>query len=119
MKLQSWKKSQKVGTTKHTAVDYFDEDCVEPSLAKEDNDSGDGYTAGAKLKVRKRSRDGVEELRQQKFRKDKSQMSSQGHKRALKDPLAEKSEKRKLTCRIRLERSKAWSLNHQLQFHVV
>ncbi|OEL15713.1 hypothetical protein BAE44_0023269 [Dichanthelium oligosanthes] len=76
MKLQSRKKSQKVGTTKHIAVDYFDDDCVEPSLAEEDNDSGDYYTAGAENKARKKSRDGVEEPRQQKAKEILSGPSS-------------------------------------------
>ncbi|CAN6245483.1 unnamed protein product [Urochloa humidicola] len=99
MKLRSRKKSQKVGTLEHTD-DCFDEDCVEPSLAEEDNDSGDDYTAGTNQKVRKKSRDGVKESQQQKVKKDKSQLSSQGRKRTAKDALAEKPEKN-LTHRIR------------------
>ncbi|WVZ66379.1 hypothetical protein U9M48_015609, partial [Paspalum notatum var. saurae] len=99
MKLRSRKKLQKAPT--HTADDYFGEDCVEPSLAEEDNDSGD---AGTKRKVRKRSRDGVEESQKQKAQKDKSQVSSRGRKRTSKDKLAEKPEK--LTHRIRQRRTK-------------
>ncbi|PAN05632.1 hypothetical protein PAHAL_1G170700 [Panicum hallii] len=104
MKLRSRKKSQKVGTPKHTD-DYFDEDCVEPSLVEEDNDSGDDYTAGTNRKVRKKSRDDVEEPQQQNVQKDKSQVSSRGRKRTLKDASAEKPEK-KLTHRIRQRRAK-------------
>ncbi|RCV06170.1 hypothetical protein SETIT_1G142100v2 [Setaria italica] len=104
MKLRSRKKSQKVGTHKDTD-DYFDEDFVEPSLAEEDNDSGDDYTAGTTRKVRKKPRDSVEESLQQKVQKDKSQVSSRGRKRTLKDASAEKPEK-KLTHRIRQSRAK-------------
>ncbi|PVH37224.1 hypothetical protein PAHAL_6G274100 [Panicum hallii] len=104
MKLRSRKKSQKVGTPKHTD-DYFDEDSVEPSLVEEDNDSGDDYTAGTNRKVRKKSRDDVEEPQQQNVQKDKSQVSSRGRKRTLKDASAEKPEK-KLTHRIRQRRAK-------------
>ncbi|CAN6272490.1 unnamed protein product [Urochloa humidicola] len=104
MKLRSRKKSQKVGTLKHTD-DCFDEDYAEPSLAEEDNDSGDDYTAGTNRKVRKRSRDGVKESQQQKVQNDKSQVSSRGRKRTTKDALAEKPEK-KLTHRIRQSRAK-------------
>ncbi|CAL5058525.1 unnamed protein product [Urochloa decumbens] len=104
MKLRSRKKSQKVGTLKHTD-DCFDEDCVEPSLAEEDNDSGDDYTAGTNRKVRKKSRDDVKESQQQKVQKDKSQVSSQVRKRTSEDASAEKPEK-KLTHRIRQNRAK-------------
>ncbi|CAN6278412.1 unnamed protein product [Urochloa humidicola] len=104
MKLRSRKKSQKVGTLKHTD-DCIDENCVESSLAEEDNDSGDDYTAGTNRKVRKKSRDGVKESQQQKVQKDKSQVSSRGRKRTSKDALAEKPEK-KLTHRIRQSRAK-------------
>ncbi|CAO2038542.1 unnamed protein product [Urochloa humidicola] len=104
MKLRSRKKSQKVGTLKHTD-DCFDEDCAEPSLAEEDNDSGDDYTAGTNRKGRKKSRDGVKESQQQKVQNDKSQVSSRGRKRTTKDALAEKPEK-KLTHRIRQSRAK-------------
>ncbi|XP_066350955.1 transcription factor TFIIIB component B''-like isoform X2 [Miscanthus floridulus] len=100
MKLRCRKKLQKVGTPNHTVDDYFDEDCVEPSLAEEDNDSGDDYTTGNKRKARKKSRDGVEESQQQKVQKNKSKVSSRGRKRTLKDELAAKPEK-KLTHRIR------------------
>lgn len=101
MKLRCRKKLQKVGTPNHTVDDYFDEDCVEPSLAEEDNDSGDDYTTGNKRKARKKSRDGVEESQQQKVQKNKSKVSSRGRKRTLKDELATKPEKKKLTHRIR------------------
>ncbi|CAL4888139.1 unnamed protein product [Urochloa decumbens] len=104
MKLRSRKKSQKVGTLKHTD-DCFDEDCVEPSLAEEDNDSGDDYTAGTNRKVRKKSKDDVKESQQQKVQKDKSQVSSRGRKRTSEDASAEKPEK-KLTHRIRQNRAK-------------
>lgn len=109
MKLRSRKKLQKVGTPNHIVDDYFDEDCLEPSLAEEDNDSGDDYTTSTKRKVRKKSRDGVEESQQPKVQKDKSQVSSRGRKRTLKDELAEKPEK-KLTHRIRQRRTKGWWL---------
>ncbi|WVZ95684.1 hypothetical protein U9M48_041418 [Paspalum notatum var. saurae] len=102
MKLRSRKKMHKVPN--NTADDYFGEDCVEPSLAEEDNDSGDDYTAGTKRKVRKRSMDGVEESQKQKAQKDKSKVSSRGRKRTSKDKLAEKPEK--LTHRIRQRRTK-------------
>ena len=108
MKLRSRKKTQKDGTPKHTN-DYFDEDCVEPSLVEEDNDSGDDYTASTNRKVRKKSRDDVEEPQQQNVQKDKSQVSSRGRKRTLKDASAEKTEK-KLTHRIRQRRAKGWCL---------
>ncbi|XP_021305379.1 uncharacterized protein LOC8069083 isoform X4 [Sorghum bicolor] len=101
MKLRCRKKLQKVGTPNHTVDDCFDEDCVEPSLAEEDNDSGDDYTTGNKRKARKKSRDGVEESQQQKVQKNKSKVSSRGRKRTLKDELAAKPEKKKLTHRIR------------------
>ncbi|CAD6266428.1 unnamed protein product [Miscanthus lutarioriparius] len=101
MKLRCRKKLQKVGTPNHTVDDYFDEDCVEPSLAEEDNDSGDDYTTGNKRKAGKKSRDSVEESQQQKVQKNKSKVSSRGRKRTLKDELAEKPEKKKLTHRIR------------------
>jgi transcription factor TFIIIB component B'' len=107
MKLRSRKKLQKVGTPNHTVDDYFGED-GEPSLAEEDNDSGDDYTTGNTRKARKKSRDGVEESQQQKVQKNKSKVSSRGHKRALKDELAEKPEKKKLTHRIRNKTSKGW-----------
>ncbi|RLM56081.1 transcription factor TFIIIB component B' [Panicum miliaceum] len=42
-------------------------DCVEPSLAEED-DNDDAYIAGAEQKVRKKSRGGVEEPQQQKVK---------------------------------------------------
>jgi len=90
MKLRSRKKTQKDGTPKHTN-DYFDEDCVEPSLVEEDNDSGDDYTAGTNRKVRKKSRGDVEEPQQRNVQKDKSQVSSRGRKRTLKDASAEKN----------------------------
>ena len=108
MKLRSRKKTQKDGTPKHTN-DYFDEDCVEPSLVEEDNDSSDDYTAGTNRKVRKKSRGDVEEPQQRNVQKDKSQVSSRGRKRTLKDASAEKTEK-KLTHRIRQERAKGWCL---------
>lgn len=108
MRLRSRKKSKKAGTSKSTH-DYVDEDCVEPSLGEEDNDSGDDYTAGTKRKVRKKSRDDVEDSQQEKVQKDKSQVSSRGRKRTSKDALAEKPEK-KLTHRIRQRRAKGWWL---------
>ncbi|KAF8769154.1 hypothetical protein HU200_006653 [Digitaria exilis] len=104
MKLRSRKKSKKAGTSKNTD-DYVDEDCVEPSLGEEDNDSGDDYTAVNNRKVRKKSKDGVEDSQQEKVQKGKSQVSSRGRKRTSKDALAEKPEK-KLTHRIRQTRAK-------------
>ncbi|AQK73281.1 Homeodomain-like superfamily protein [Zea mays] len=100
MKRRCRKKVQKVGTPNHTVDDYFGEDCVEPSLAEEDNDTGDHYTTGNKHKARKKSRGGVEESQQQKAQKNKSKVSSRGRKRTLKDESTEKPEK-KLTHRIR------------------
>ncbi|PUZ59541.1 hypothetical protein GQ55_4G050900 [Panicum hallii var. hallii] len=58
------------------------------------------------MKVRKKSRGGVEEPQQQKVQKDKSQLSSGGRKRTLKDALVEKPEKKKLTHRIHEKRKK-------------
>nr|CAB3446514.1 unnamed protein product [Digitaria exilis] len=104
MKLRCRKRSNKAETSKNKD-DYVDEDCVEPSLGEEDNNSGDDYTADTKRKVRKKSRVGVEESKQEKVQKDKSQVSSRGRKRTSKDALAEKPEK-KLTHRIRLTRAK-------------
>ncbi|CAL5039920.1 unnamed protein product [Urochloa decumbens] len=101
MKLQIRRKSQEVGT----AVQYFNEDCVEHSLAEEDNDADD-YTTDAKGKAGKKERDGVEELQQQNVQKYKSQVPSQGHNRNLKIALAEKPEKMKLARRIRQKRMK-------------
>ncbi|AQK78361.1 Homeodomain-like superfamily protein [Zea mays] len=100
MKRRCRKKVQKVGTPNHTVDDYFGEDCVEPSLAEEDNNTGDDYTTGNNHKARKKSRGGVEESQQQKVQKNKSKVSSRGRKRTLKDETAEKPEK-KLTHRIR------------------
>lgn len=100
MKRRCRKKVQKVGTPNHTVDDYFGEDCVEPSLAEEDNDTGDHYTTGNKHKARKKSRGGVEESQQQKVQKNKSKVSSRGRKWTLKDESTEKPEK-KLTHRIR------------------
>lgn len=114
MKLRCRKKLQKVGTPNHTVDDYFDQDCVEPSLAEEDNDSGDDYTTGNKRKARKKSRDGVEESQQQKVQKNKSKVSSRGRKRTLKDELATKPEK-KLTHRIRQRTPKGWWLKKKYQ----
>ncbi|KAF8661452.1 hypothetical protein HU200_057037 [Digitaria exilis] len=104
MKLRCRKRSNKAETSKNKD-DYVDEDCVEPSLGEEDNNIGDDYTAGTKRKVRKKSRVGVEESKQEKVQKDKSQVSSRGRKRTSKDALAEKPEK-KLTHRIRQTRAK-------------
>jgi transcription factor TFIIIB component B'' len=116
MKLRCRKKLQKVGTPNHTVDDCFDEDCVEPSLAEEDNDSGDDYTTGNKRKARKKSRDGVEESQQQKVQKNKSKVSSRGRKRTLKDELAAKPEKKKLTHRIRQRTPKGWWLKKKSFF---
>nr|CAB3446476.1 unnamed protein product [Digitaria exilis] len=93
MELRCRKRSNKTETSKNKD-DYVDEDCVEPSLGEEDNDSGDDYTSGTKRKVRKKSKFGVEESKQEKVQKDKSQVSSRGRKRTLKDALAEKPEKK-------------------------
>jgi transcription factor TFIIIB component B'' len=110
MKLRSRKKSQKTGT--HMDTDNnFGEDSVEPSLAEEDNDSGDDYTAGTTRKVRKKPRDSAEELLHQKVQKDKSQVSSRSRKRTSKDASVEKP-KKKLNHRIRQSRAKGWWLKY-------
>jgi transcription factor TFIIIB component B'' len=110
MKLRSRKKSQKTGTHMNTD-NNFGEDSAEPSLAEEDNDSGDDYTAGTTRKVRKKPRDSAEELLHQKVQKDKSQVSSRSRKRTSKDASVEKP-KKKLNHRIRQSRAKGWWLKY-------
>ncbi|KAL6633923.1 hypothetical protein ACP70R_026594 [Stipagrostis hirtigluma subsp. patula] len=114
MKLRSRKKLLKVGIPEHSADDCFDEDNLELSAADQDSGSCDDYTTGGKRKVRRKSKDGIneeppsdlmsiEETQQHKVGKDKNQVSSRGRKRTLKDPVTEKPEK-KLTHRIRQKR---------------
>ncbi|XP_010227474.1 uncharacterized protein LOC104581510 isoform X2 [Brachypodium distachyon] len=123
MNLRSRKKVLKVGMSEHTTDNNFDEDYVEPLAAEQDNDSGEEYIAGGKLKVRRKSRakdtnkeplrgskrtskdSTVEESQQQKLQKEKGEVTPRGRKRASKDTLAEQPAK-KLAHRIRQKRTK-------------
>ncbi|KAE8786032.1 Transcription factor TFIIIB component B'' [Hordeum vulgare] len=122
MKLRSRTEFQKVGVSENIVDDHLDEDFAEPSATEQNNDSGDENTAGGKQKAVRKSRKrdpNKEPLRgsrrtstkstleksQPTQQKNKSEVSSRGRKRALKDTMMEQPEK-KLTHRIRQKRAK-------------
>ncbi|PNT66400.1 hypothetical protein BRADI_3g11035v3, partial [Brachypodium distachyon] len=98
MKLRSRKKVVKVGISEDATDNNFD-DYLEALAVEQVNDSDQEYSAGAKQKIRRKSRDStIEESQQQNLQKEKSEVTSRGRKRASKD--TEEPEK-KLTRRIR------------------
>lgn len=115
MKLRSRKKVVKVGISEDATDNNFD-DYLEALAVEQVNDSDQEYSAGAKQKIRRKSRvkyldketlrgskrtskdSTIEESQQQNLQKEKSEVTSRGRKRASKD--TEEPEK-KLTRRIR------------------